>query len=153
MRAQVIGGIQERADAFVEKCIESNGESMDVYVSSENPYKEPYLTKSALLTLFRTRLRNPSPLPPLRDQVNRRRGRNDAHERALVPQQPQTYSFAPFIPSSTCLTSPRKPCTILLAILHILPWKTHQSSPCPSRKPIRLGNLRNAISRRKHPSV
>jgi hypothetical protein len=32
MRPQVLGGIQERADAFIKKCTEVGGESMDVYV-------------------------------------------------------------------------------------------------------------------------
>lgn len=33
MRPQVVGGIQERADAFVKKCVEAQGASMDAYVS------------------------------------------------------------------------------------------------------------------------
>ncbi len=34
MGSQVIGGIQERADAFIKKCSEFQGASIDVYVSS-----------------------------------------------------------------------------------------------------------------------
>ena len=33
MRPQVIGGIQDRADAFIRKCIESGKSGMDAYVS------------------------------------------------------------------------------------------------------------------------
>jgi hypothetical protein len=33
MRPRVIGGIQNRADAFIQKCVESEGKSLDVYVS------------------------------------------------------------------------------------------------------------------------
>lgn len=32
MRKEIIDGIQDRADAFVAKCIESNGGSMDAYI-------------------------------------------------------------------------------------------------------------------------
>lgn len=33
LRPQVMGGIQERADEFVKKCVDSGGEGMDAYVS------------------------------------------------------------------------------------------------------------------------
>lgn len=34
MRPQVMGGIQDRAAAFVQKCVESGKSGMDAYVSS-----------------------------------------------------------------------------------------------------------------------
>ena len=33
MRSQVMGGIQDRADAFIKKCVESGKLGMDAYVS------------------------------------------------------------------------------------------------------------------------
>jgi len=34
MRSKVMGGIQDRADAFMQKCIESGKSGIDAYVSS-----------------------------------------------------------------------------------------------------------------------
>jgi hypothetical protein len=36
MRPSVVGGIQERANAFVTKCAESEKRGLDVYVGLEN---------------------------------------------------------------------------------------------------------------------
>lgn len=44
MRSQVLGGIQDRVDAFVKKCVESGGASIDVYVCISIIILTPSLT-------------------------------------------------------------------------------------------------------------
>lgn len=53
MKPQVMGGIQERAEAFVKKCTESQGASLDAYVSSECEDGMKLLNRPGLSTLLR----------------------------------------------------------------------------------------------------
>jgi len=56
MRSQVMGGIQDRADAFVRKCVESGKSGIDAYVSLYCLCSWITLTFEGVPTLLRIRL-------------------------------------------------------------------------------------------------
>lgn len=87
LKPRIMGGIQGCANAFVEKCNGSKGESIDAYVYSLKPHLRcNMLTDYAtgLSTLLCLRLRDSFLILPLWHAVSRQRGGPAADERALV---------------------------------------------------------------------
>jgi hypothetical protein len=54
MRAEILDGIKERANVFVNKCVESRGSSMDAYVGSSQYNKAIFLMSLGVFALFCT---------------------------------------------------------------------------------------------------
>ena len=106
MRPNVIGGIQDRVDAFVTKCVDSGKRSLDVYVQSHGRTRLPLLTSTGLFTLLRTRLCIPPPLPPLWNSLYRTRRGPKTNARAfLLPHHQKSIFPSPF--TSLHLTKPQ----------------------------------------------
>lgn len=84
MRPSVVGGVQERADAFVTRCAESGDGGLDVYVCLYARRWLLLLTPQGLPPLLRTRLCITPPLPSLWPPLRRARRRHKVNARALL---------------------------------------------------------------------